>query len=210
MREAISQKLYRYWNDIRAGRMAPKRFEVEPAQIATLLPDTFILERLDPKTVRFRLAGTRICENFGAEFRGFNLMDLVGDEDRITLDLQMAVIANQGAVGAFTFTSGTRSRTEVEWEMLILPLVHMNNDIDRFLGSIAMRAQPDWLGHDALVRHRLVQSELIWPDGRPHALIDAAHRQAPFLAHTHEARIVRSEGRQFRVYTGGLAGKDNA
>ncbi|MEQ1673140.1 MAG: PAS domain-containing protein, partial [Hyphomicrobium sp.] len=42
MREAITQKLYTYWNDIRAGRLAPKRFEIEPSQIASMLPDTFI------------------------------------------------------------------------------------------------------------------------------------------------------------------------
>ena len=65
MREAISQTLYGYWNDIRAGRLAPKRFEIEPSQIAGMLPDTFILERIDNETSRFRLAGTRICEAFG-------------------------------------------------------------------------------------------------------------------------------------------------
>lgn len=209
MRESITQKLYSYWNDIRAGRLAPKRFEVEPAQIAGLLPDTFILERIDPETTRFRLAGTRICEIFGSEFRGQNLLDLVGPEDRMTLKRQMSVIANQGAVGLFTFSSENPAGKPVTWEMLTLPLLHLNNEIDRFLGSVAMHDHPAWLGFEPLAKHRLLENELIWPEGRPHALIDAAaRRQTLFKPHTNEARIVRANRRQFRVYTGGLAAEE--
>ena len=54
MREVITQALYGYWNEIRAGRLAPKRFEIEPSLIAGILPDTFILERVDNDTSRFR------------------------------------------------------------------------------------------------------------------------------------------------------------
>jgi hypothetical protein len=209
MRELISQSLYCYWNEIRAGRIAPKRFEVEPSQIAAQLPHTFILERKSPKCMAFRLAGTHICEAFGTEFRGINIMDLVGEEDRITLERQMSVIARQGAVGVFTFTSENPFGRHVQWEMLVLPLVHLNNDIDRFLGSVAMHDKPSWLGQEPLVSHRLIENRLIWPDGRPHILIDAARRQTPFHARTQESRLVRANRRQFRVYNGGLAGNDD-
>jgi hypothetical protein len=208
MREVISQTLYGYWNDIRAGRLAPKRFEIEPSQIANMLPDTFILERIDGDTCRFRLAGTRIADAFGTEFRGLNILELVGDEDRVTLQRQISVIARQGAVGVFTFASETEMGHTAHWEMLILPLVHLHNDVDRFLGSVAVIDHPVWLGHEPLIRHRMTANELIWPDGRPHAMIDAMHRQSPFIAHMGQARIVRSDRRQFRVFDGGLMTKD--
>ncbi len=204
MRETISQTLYNYWNEIRAGRLAPKRFEIEPAQIASMLPDTFILERIDPETSRFRLAGTRICETFGNEFRGLNFFSLVGDEDRITLQRQISVMARQGAVGIFTLESQTASGRTVRIEVLLLPLVHLRETIDRFVGSMAAMDRPAWLGHEKLVNSRILAHELIWPEGRPHAMIDAVHRQAPFLPQMNEARIVRSDRRQFRVYDGGL------
>ncbi len=35
--------LFQYWNRLRDGRPAPKRSEVEPADIKSLLADTFIL-----------------------------------------------------------------------------------------------------------------------------------------------------------------------
>jgi hypothetical protein len=209
MREAISQTLYTYWNDIRAGRIAPKRFEIEPSQIAGMLPDTFILERIDTETSRFRLAGTRICETFGMEFRGLNFFELVGEEDRVTLQRQFSVIARQGAVGLFNLASESASGHQVELEILLLPLVHMRDSVDRFLGSVAVAGRPPWLGHEALVKSHITSHELIWPDGRPHAMIDAVHYQAPFMPHIREARIVRSDRRQFRVYDGGLHKPDD-
>ena len=186
MREPISRSLYSYWNTIRAGRLAPKRFEIEPSQIAAMLPDTFILERVDAGTCRFRLAGTRICEAFGIEFRGLNIFELVGEEDRVTLQRQISVIARQGAVGVFKLSAQSASGQEVRLEMLLLPLSHMRDTIDRFLGSVAVMERPAWLGAERLVTSRILKHELIWPEGRPHAMIDAVHRQAPFLPQMRE------------------------
>ena len=75
MRSKTSQILFNYWNDVRQNRLAPKRFEIEPSRIAPILSETFILERLDWDSYRFRLAGTRICDEFGVEFRGTDFLD---------------------------------------------------------------------------------------------------------------------------------------
>ncbi len=62
MQQPTSRQLYAYWDRVRNGRIAPKRFEIEPAKIAPLLPETFITEATGLRTYRFRLAGTKICE----------------------------------------------------------------------------------------------------------------------------------------------------
>ena len=54
-------------------------FEVEPAKIAALLPETFIAEGAGLLGCRFRLAGTKICEQFGRELRGADLLGLWQD-----------------------------------------------------------------------------------------------------------------------------------
>lgn len=208
MREAVSQSLYAYWNEIRGDRIAPRRFEIEPGRIGQILPDTFVLERVDTATSQFRLAGTRICEAFAIEFRGLNIMDLFGEEDRITLQRQLSVIARQGAVGDFVVSAETATGKRVRFEMLLLPLVHTRDTVDRFLGSLVPMDRVAWLGHEPLVFSRLSVTDLLWPDGRPHAVIDNMHRQTPFHPHIREARIVRSEHRQFRVYDGGLSKPD--
>lgn len=205
MKDSVSRTLYAYWNDVRGTRLAPQRFEIEPSRIAGILPDTFILERIDNATSRFRLAGTRICESFGAEFRGVNVFDLFGDEDRITLQRQFSVIARQGAAGLFTISAETATGLNARFEMLLLPLVHTRETVDRFIGGLGPLERYPWLGTAPLVTKKILAHELIWPDGRPHAMIDNLHRQTPFLPHLREARIVRSDRRQFRVYDGGLA-----
>lgn len=204
MKEPVSQQLYAYWNSVRGERMAPKRFEIEPSRIAAILPDTFILEAIDAATVRFRLAGTRICEAFTEEFRGINFLELFPVLDRAELKAQVTTIATQGAVGVFVIEGRTAAGKTVEFEILLTPLIHTREQADRFLGSLAPVKKPDWLGHEPLVEKRLKSTELIWPEGRPHVLIDAMQRQSPFLPHIRTARVVKADRRQFRVYEGGL------
>ena len=119
------------------------------------------------------------------------------------------MISRHGSVGVFSLSCESREGHTVNFEMLLLPLVHLRDTVDRFLGSIAPVGRPLWLGHEPLVKTTITGHELIWPDGRPHAMIDSAHRQAPFLPHMHEARIVRSDRRQFRVYDGGLSNSED-
>ncbi len=209
MKEPVSQELYAYWNSVRGDRMAPKRFEIEPSRIAAILPDTFILEAVDSGTARFRLAGTRICEAFAAEFRGVNFFELFPVADRAELKAQVATIATKGAVGIFTIEGGTADGKTVTFEVILTPLIHTRDQADRFLGAITPLDRPDWLGHEALITKCLKHTELIWPEGRPHAIVEAMNRQSPFLPHIRNARIVRVDRRQFRVYEGGLQKSDN-
>jgi hypothetical protein len=212
MRLNLSRALYTYWNETRRGRIAPKRFEIEPSRFAEHLPDTFILERIGPGTTRFRLAGTRISDAFGFEFRGVNIYDLFGDSDRLTLERQIAVISRHGAAGVFVIKAETSRGLTADFEMSLLPLTHTNEIVDRYLGTLAPLNPVSWLGTAPLTAPRIVSHELIWPDGRPHALIDAKHRQMPFAPHIRNARIVRVDRRQFRVYDGGrsLEGNDKS
>lgn len=207
MKEDVTQQLYDYWNSMRADRLAPKRFEIEPSQIAKILPDTFILERITADVARFRLAGTRICEAFATEFRGVNIFDLFSLEDRTTLQRQFSVIARQGAVGVFEIEGESVSGHKARFEVLVTPLMHTREVVDRYLGSISPINAPAWLGCEPIIKRRMLTHDLHWPDGRPHAMTDAlANRQAPFLPHVRNARIVRVDRRQFRVYDGGLSG----
>ena len=87
MRQDGSIKLFQYWNRLRAGRPAPRRTEVEPADIKALLGDTFILENDVRGEAVFRLAGTRLCAIYGRELKGFAFSSLWGDRDRRIVEL---------------------------------------------------------------------------------------------------------------------------
>lgn len=204
MKERTSQILFAYWNAVRRDRPAPLRFEIEPSRIAGLLPNTFILERNSIESYRFRLAGTRICDDMGAELRGTNFLDGWNDQDRITLERQLSVIAQKYAAGVFTMVASTNDQREAAFEVLVLPLVHTRQTVDRFLGSITAISPPEWLGSSPLSTRRLATADLVWPSGKPEAF-DRSHRQPPFSPLVRTARIVSDDRRQFRVYDGGLS-----
>src|SRR4051794_24073887 len=92
MKQKTLHTLYGYWNEVRAGRLAPQRLEIEPSRIAGILSDTFMLERIDAATYQFRLAGTRLCELFGSELRGKSFLDGWSELDRPLLTRDLATI----------------------------------------------------------------------------------------------------------------------
>lgn len=205
MKEAISLSLFTYWNDRRGDRPAPKRFEIEPSAIAQQLPDTFILERVDYATSRFRLAGTRISETFGMELRGKNLFGLFNEEDASVLQRQISLITSKAAVGVFEISATDGRGHTASFEVMILPLIHTRDVVERYLGSVAPINRPPWLGLVPLPHRSLVRHKLIWPDGAARSEIEDLERQMPFHPTVREARIVKSARRQFRVYEGGLS-----
>ena len=213
MKQRTSQTLYAYWNNVRAGRLAPRRLEIEPARISPILAETFILERMDSRTYTFRLAGTRICDNLAAELRGRNLIELFREGDREDLEAAIARVSAQGAVLLAEIavqpagsTPGEPQRTAY-FELLLLPLTHTRDEISRYLGALTPIKAPLWLGHEVLGQAMLLEHRLLWPDGRPHSVVERVNRQAPLMAELAEARVVRFNRRQFRILEGGRKGE---
>lgn len=205
MQEAVSQSLFSYWDALRGHRPAPKRFEIEPSRIANNLPDTFILERVNYTNARFRLAGTRITDALGMELRGKNLFELFDVEDGRTLQHKMELIASNCAVGLFRVSAKNGNALSTTFEVLILPLTHTSDAVDRFLGSVTSIDKPEWLGSVPLTQRKLLHHEIVWPNrSRMNERAEFGH-QMPILHPRREARIVRSARRQFRVYDGGLS-----
>lgn len=185
--------------------MAPRRFEIEPSEIALLLSSTFILERLDTATFRFRLAGTAVCDYFGRELRGSNFLDGWSPEDRVAIEHNLSALTTQAAVLLMQMEAAPKGQASTPFEVLLLPLRHTGDKIDRVLGCFAALEPPPWLGHALLATKRMISHELIWPTSGPLAQVAAVDPQPPMLMHAQNARIVRSERRQFRVFEGGLS-----
>lgn len=215
MRHAASESLYAYWNEVRRGRLAPERLEIQPARIGNLLLDTFILERVDERSFRFRLTGTRVSQRFGMSLRSMDFLDRWNASDRSMLEYHLASITDRGCAGLFTAEAQTlvADSTSGEakaftFEMLILPLIHTRGAIDRFLCALVPLDVPPPPANARLTSLKLVAAEPFWPDGSPRddgrMFGDRAYRDTPSLAaHVRMARIVRRGRRQFRVYEGG-------
>lgn len=201
MKQKTTQLLYGYWNELRRGRMAPTRLEIEPSRIGAILAETFMLERTETSAFCYRLAGTRLCEIFGSELRGTNLLDGWGASDRALINSHLAATCEQGAVTLLTFEAGTGAR-RVHLEAILLPLIQPAGVIGRVLGSMSPMSSPHWLGHEQLFDKRLISAETVWPEGRPHALREKSRRETFPLGNT-AARTAATKWRSFRVLEGG-------
>ncbi len=205
MRHSISSALFAYWDSVRGHRLAPQRFEIDPSKITALLPHTFILERRDAETFSFRLAGTRMCDIFGHELRGTNFLDGWQAIDRLPLLRQFQTLTRHGTAGIVYLEIAAADEKPIECEVLLLPLRHTRDTIERVLGAFSPLQQPSWLGEKPVVSKQVIANELVWPSRDPLSTI-ARPTEPPSIDTSRSARIVRSERRQFRVFEGGLSG----
>lgn len=204
MQNTTSQILYKYWNEIRGGRMAPRRFEIEPARFATILPETFVVECERGEVPTFRLAGTRVTEKLGVELRGHAFSDLFDDADRPDLKPFLASIMDQGGVGVIMVERPTANGRKARFEIILLPLIHTDDRVTRLLGAISARTHEPWLGTEPTQPGRILERHIIWPEGRPHAVAERmAPEPSPLKFDFSRYRLVRMRRRQFRVYEGG-------
>ncbi len=134
MKHENTRALYAYWNDLRAGRPAPYRSELDPRAIAALLESTFILEHGQAAAPRFRLAGTRLCDQFGMELRGMSALSLWHGEGRAEMRDLLKNVVTQPGVGYAACTVETRAGYLFEAEFLFLPLYSDLGVMNRILG----------------------------------------------------------------------------
>lgn len=210
MRHPATQALYAYWNEVRGNRRAPRRLEIQPAHIADILLDTFILERGESGRFRFRLAGTRVANRFGLLLKGQDFSSCWGEGDRNLFAHHVGAIVDMPRVGVFTgeadVMDGNRIIGTSSFELLVLPLMHTGQAIDRLLCLLVPLDEDDnrLKNGASLNRLRLMAAEAIWPNGEPQDQVSLQGRQLPLHPHVRVARIVRQGRRQFRVYEGGL------
>jgi hypothetical protein len=171
MKQKSSNTLYGYWNELRAGRIAPKRLEVEPARIAGILSETFMLERAHARNYQYRLAGTRLCELFGAELRATNFLAGWPEAEQSLLAARLDLVCEQGAVVSLLIEVKGAGRHRLEFEAILLPLLHTGNTIGRIIGAMSLTSPPPLFGSTPLageaLSRRLIKDEVIWPSGRP-------------------------------------------
>jgi len=205
MQQTTSKQLYAYWDRVRNGRRAPQRFEIEPAKIAPLLPETFIAECTGPHGVRFRLAGTKICEQFGRELRGIELLSLWEPDDQEALASLLRSILTGAAMGDVVFQAHTEENRQAKFELVLMPLIHAGHTVNRLLGAISAIDPPFWLGASPLVRQEIIDLDLHWPDATSAFIATSGRARRP-----HATDAVRPVRRRFRVYEGGLDKRKDA
>ncbi len=163
MRQRGTAGLFQYWNRLRDGRPAPRRTDIEPADIKSMLADTFILERDLRGDGVFRLAGTRLCATFGRELKGFAFTSLWSHPDQARASrLALATLLDK-SVSVTTLLGTTESGRSLDFELLLLPL-EGGAESARAMGSLCPVEKPYWLGADPIVQCQIDGVRMIDPD----------------------------------------------
>lgn len=137
MQTKAAAMLYDYWTRRRANRAVPLRGDIEPADIAAALPDLFILEHSRLSDPRFRLAGTRLCAQFGRELKGqrFDALFAPDLRNRIARIAENVMAHRAPAVMRIGAVDGELDTTEAE--IVLLPLASKGTTADRIIGAFA-------------------------------------------------------------------------
>lgn len=176
-----SIELFQYWDRLRNGRPAPKRTEIEPSDIKSLLADTFILEKDVRGEAVFRLAGTRLCATFGRELKGFAFSSLwMPKDERVVARLAHGAFLAKSVV-IISFEGISRNGRQTPFELLLLPL-DGGVDHPRSLGSITAAERPYWLGADPLTECPITSLRVVDPEREPLYLANRPEVPVPSLS----------------------------
>lgn len=181
MRHDGTMELFQYWNRLRRDRPAPRRTEIEPADIKNLLANTFIIEADARGEAVFRLAGTRLCAMFGRELKSFAFASLWAQRDQRVIARLMYGALHQNAVTVIEMEATSRGGRSVSLELIALPLTG-SSDGPRALGSIMPMEKPFWLGADPIAECRIESLRSIDPDVEPVFLRNRPSVPVPPLA----------------------------
>ncbi|WP_315923389.1 PAS domain-containing protein [Mesorhizobium sp. SP-1A] len=173
--------LFHYWNRLRDGRPAPRRTEVEPAEIKELLADTFILEKDTRGEAVFRLAGTRLCATYGRELKSFSFPSLWRERDQRLVARLIQGVFLQKSVVMIGFEGFSRGGRSMSFELLALPL-DGGAEHPRCLGVISGAEKPYWLGADPVSDASIDAIRVIDPDKEAMSLGTRTSIEVPSLA----------------------------
>ncbi len=129
------RELYDYWRACAQSRPIPSRFDIDPVAIPHLLPGlTLIDARPDLDSLRYRLAGTRVGDIYGAEITGRAVFEIgFQHKKEYWRSVYRRVVNDQIPMqGAVRGPAAGREHLLLLW--LRLPLSGLTGAVERILG----------------------------------------------------------------------------
>ena len=153
MSDPILDGLKAYWENLRAGRVAPYRSEIDPREFKHALENMFILEIVGDKNIRVRLAGMKMCEMMGMEVRGMSPRAFMMPGDRSGFDQAILDVVAKPTVTEFVMETVDYNGHSGTAYVLMMPLRSDFGEITRILGCITDTGS----AYEAPVRMRITR-----------------------------------------------------
>ena len=127
-----------YWQALRAGRLVPRRADIDPRGIERALEYAFVLERIAAGLARLRIAGTHLSDLMGMEVRGMPLSTFFTPESRSRIGDILEQVFDSPAIATLTLTAERGiGKPALEGKLILLPLMSDLGDVTRVLGCLA-------------------------------------------------------------------------
>lgn len=136
-RHRILTDLLDRWNSLRPQGGLPARADLNPRDIALALDYTFVLERVSPGVVRFRVAGGHLAHLMGMDLRGMPVTALAQAAHRDMLAAQLDRVFDIPATLEMQV-----SRPDLRADLLILPLHDAEGCVTQATGALVARDDP--------------------------------------------------------------------
>jgi len=179
MKTDITQGVLIYWQGLRQGRLVPKSSEIETCVLHKSLNYTFILKAITPDNIRFRLAGSKLCDCMGMEMRGMPAYAMLKITGRSRFNEMLQSSLSRPEVLDFQLAPAAR--------MILLPMADDNNTINRILGCISVDPKrPDFPARfciRSVMKTRINATKPITPK----LMSELAEDQQPFAPGTKKA-----------------------
>jgi len=141
-------RLLDYWNGIRAGRHMPRRQDIDPTMIWTLLKNISVSEwHSEPDRLFYRIAGTEVVAALGIELGGKWVAEIYPETEDVerTLTLYRRVIEMRAPV--LGRSDGTQMRVGTNsYEWVICPLSDDGDRVTHFVVLEDYVARQPYLG----------------------------------------------------------------
>jgi hypothetical protein len=127
-----TQAMINHWRALRGAAPAPAREAIDPADLAEILTQVFLLGRTSP-VLPFRLAGGLLTDLHGRSLRGESFLDLWGWPSRAAVrDAVVSTVRDREPV--VIYADAAAAGGVLELEIFLAPLAGPEGVLDRLLG----------------------------------------------------------------------------
>jgi len=140
----VSEKLVgalNAWKRVAADRLAPKREEITPALLRSVLPSIWMIDVVDGgRDFRFRFAGDRVIQFMGRRYAGELLSDHIDVPffQRMKAILVECVI-RKTPVAVGPLRSNLQDKDYLEMEVVVMPLSEDGETVSCLFGAMDVR-----------------------------------------------------------------------
>jgi hypothetical protein len=166
MKNPILVELLDHWENLRGGRIAPMRSEIDPRQIENVLKHAFILERVADGEARIRIAGMELCALMGMEARAMPATAIIAPDCRTEFSAILRGLFTAPEIVELTLETAAPGQRALQADMLLLPMKNDLGEISRVLGCLVANGAPSNPPHRFAITS-CKATRIVAPDYKP-------------------------------------------